>query len=75
MLRLRAAVFRHVQDLLPHFFQQHRQGDLVERLTGDVESIEQLMVSGVVGAVSAAFSAVFHATAAFWLRWDLALAT
>jgi ATP-binding cassette subfamily B protein len=75
VLRLRAGVFRHVQDLPPHFFQQHRQGDLVERLTGDVEAIEQMVVSGVVGTVSAAFSAVFYAAAAFWLRWDLALAT
>ncbi|MEU1405328.1 ABC transporter ATP-binding protein [Streptomyces sp. NPDC005728] len=75
VLRLRAGVFRHVQDLPPHFFQKHRQGDLVERLTGDVEAIEQMVVSGVVGAVSAGFSAVFYATAALWLRWDLALAT
>ncbi|MEU5097775.1 ABC transporter ATP-binding protein [Streptomyces sp. NPDC020996] len=75
VLRLRAKVFRHVQDLPPHFFQQHRQGDLVERLTGDVEAIEQLVVSGVVGTVSAAFSAVFYACAALYLRWDLALAT
>ncbi|MFI9603367.1 ABC transporter ATP-binding protein [Streptomyces sp. NPDC052043] len=75
VLRLRAKVFRHVQDLPPHFFQQHRQGDLLARLTGDVEAIEQLVVSGLVGTVSAAFSAVFYATAAFWLRWDLALAT
>ncbi|MFD9006051.1 ABC transporter ATP-binding protein [Streptomyces sp. NPDC059582] len=75
VLRLRANAFRHVQDLPPHFFQKHRQGDLVERLTGDVEAIEELVVSGVVGAVSAAFSAVFYAVAALWLRWDLALAT
>ncbi|MFD5075420.1 ABC transporter ATP-binding protein [Streptomyces sp. NPDC058371] len=75
VLRLRASVFRHVQDLPPHFFQKHRQGDLVERLTGDVEAIEQMVVSGVVGTVSAAFSAVFYAVAALWLRWDLALAT
>ncbi|MGW2618618.1 ABC transporter ATP-binding protein [Streptomyces sp. NPDC001500] len=75
VLRLRAKVFGHVQDLPPHFFQQHRRGDLVERLTGDVEAIEQLVVSGVVGTVSAAFSAVFYAAAALWLRWDLALAT
>ncbi|MEU8648763.1 ABC transporter ATP-binding protein [Streptomyces sp. NPDC048737] len=75
VLRLRAGVFRHVQDLPPHFFQRHRRGDLVERLTGDVEAIEQLVVSGVVGMVSAAFSAVFYAAAAFWLRWDLALVT
>jgi ATP-binding cassette subfamily B protein len=75
VLRLRAKVFRHVQSLPPDFFQRHRRGDLVERLTGDVEAIEQMVVSGVVGAVSAAFSALFYATAAFWLRWDLALAT
>ncbi|SFE95395.1 ABC transporter ATP-binding protein [Streptomyces mirabilis] len=75
VLRLRASVFRHVQDLPPDFFQKHRQGDLVERLTGDVEAIEQMVVSGVVGTVSAAFSVVFYATAALWLRWDLALVT
>ncbi|MFF4131563.1 ABC transporter ATP-binding protein [Streptomyces mirabilis] len=75
VLRLRASVFRRVQDLPPDFFQKHRQGDLVERLTGDVEAIEQMVVSGVVGTVSAAFSAVFYATAALWLRWDLALVT
>ncbi|MFF7136618.1 ABC transporter ATP-binding protein [Streptomyces sp. NPDC008196] len=75
VLRLRAKVFRHIQDLPPHFFQQHRQGDLVERLTGDVEAIEQMVVSGVVGTVAAAFSAVFYSAAALYLRWDLALAT
>ncbi|WP_200306771.1 ABC transporter ATP-binding protein [Streptomyces adelaidensis] len=75
VLRLRANVFRHVQDLPPDFFRRHRRGDLVERLTGDVEAIEQMVVSGVVGTVSAAFSAVFYAAAALWLRWDLALVT
>ncbi|GHH28133.1 ABC transporter ATP-binding protein [Streptomyces lanatus] len=75
VLRLRAKVFRHVQDMPPHFFQQHRQGDLVERLTGDVDAIEEMVVSGVVGTVAAAFSALFYSAAALYLRWDLALAT
>ncbi|MFE5895503.1 ABC transporter ATP-binding protein [Streptomyces sp. NPDC056462] len=75
VLRLRAKVFRHVQDLPPDFFRKHRRGDLVERLTGDVEAIEEMVVSGVVGAVAAAFSTVFYAAAALYLRWDLALAT
>ncbi|MGW3736452.1 ABC transporter ATP-binding protein [Streptomyces sp. NPDC005148] len=75
VLRLRAGVFRHVQGLPPHFFQKHRRGDLVERLTGDVEAIEQMVVSGAVGTASALFSAVFYAAAALWLRWDLALVT
>ncbi|AXK37747.1 ABC transporter ATP-binding protein [Streptomyces armeniacus] len=75
VMRLRARVFGHVQALPPHFFQRHRQGDLVERLTGDVEAIEQMVVSGVVQTVSALFSTVFFFGAALFLRWDLALAT
>ncbi|WP_369390054.1 ABC transporter ATP-binding protein [Streptomyces sp. CG1] len=75
VLRLREHVFDHVQQLPPHFFQRHRQGDLLSRLTGDVEAIETMVVSGLVGAASAAFSALFYAVAAFWLRWDLAAAT
>ncbi|MGW2518797.1 ABC transporter ATP-binding protein [Streptomyces sp. NPDC001617] len=75
VMRLREHVFDHVQKLPPHFFQNHRQGDLLSRLTGDVESIETMVVSGLVGAASAAFSALFYAVAAFWLRWDLAAAT
>ncbi|MDH6218347.1 ABC transporter ATP-binding protein [Streptomyces pseudovenezuelae] len=75
VLRLREHVFDHVQQLPPHFFQLHRQGDLLSRLTSDVEAIETLVVSGVVGTASAIFSALFYAAAAFWLRWDLAAAT
>ncbi|MFJ2607407.1 ABC transporter ATP-binding protein [Streptomyces sp. NPDC087425] len=75
VMRLREHVFDHVQQLPPHFFQHHRQGDLLSRLTSDVEAIETMVVSGLVGAASAAFSAVFYAIAAFWLRWDLAAAT
>ncbi|MEU2333509.1 ABC transporter ATP-binding protein [Streptomyces sp. NPDC013172] len=75
VMRLREHVFDHVQQLPPHFFQRHRQGDLLSRLTSDVDAIETLVVSGLVGAASALFSAVFYAAAAFWLRWDLAAAT
>ncbi|SMQ17117.1 ATP-binding cassette, subfamily B [Streptomyces sp. Ag82_O1-12] len=75
VMRLREHVFDHVQQLPPHFFQRHRQGDLLSRLTGDVEAIETMVVSGLVGAASAVFSALFYAAAALWLRWDLAAAT
>ncbi|WP_255954096.1 ABC transporter ATP-binding protein [Streptomyces odontomachi] len=73
--RLRAKVFAHVQRLPPHVFQRYRQGDLVERLTGDVEAIEQLAVSGVVQGAAAGFGVLFYGVAALWLRWDLAVAT
>ncbi|MFF0266376.1 ABC transporter ATP-binding protein [Kribbella sp. NPDC004536] len=73
--RLRARVFGHLQELPPDFFQRYRRGDLVERLSGDVEAIEQLVVSAAIGVVSAVFRVVLFSAAAFWLRWDLALVT
>ncbi|MFG2138971.1 ABC transporter ATP-binding protein [Streptomyces sp. NPDC048650] len=75
VVRLRARVFGHLQKLPPHFYQRNRRGDLVERLTGDVDAIEQLVVSGLVQAATALFSILFYAGAALLLRWDLALAT
>ncbi|WP_438486864.1 ABC transporter ATP-binding protein [Streptomyces sp. S186] len=75
LLRLRARVFIHLQTLPPHFFQRNRRGDLVERLTGDVDAIERLVVSGLVSACTALFSVLFYGAAALWLRWELALAT
>ncbi|MEU9113619.1 ABC transporter ATP-binding protein [Streptomyces sp. NPDC048483] len=75
VVRLRARVFAHLQKLPPHFFQRNRRGDLVERLTGDVDAIEQLVVSGLLQAVTALFSIIFYGAAALLLRWDLALAT
>ncbi|MFI6771206.1 ABC transporter ATP-binding protein [Streptomyces sp. NPDC050355] len=75
VMRLRARVFGHLQKLPPHFFQRNRRGDLLERMTGDVDAIEELVVSGLVQAVAALFGIVFYAGAALWLRWDLALAT
>ncbi|MFD4226742.1 ABC transporter ATP-binding protein [Streptomyces sp. NPDC058545] len=75
VMRLRARVFSHLQTLPPHFYQRNRRGDLVERLTGDVEAIEALVVSGIVGAATALFNTFFYAAAAVWLSWKLALAT
>ncbi|MGW5116495.1 ABC transporter ATP-binding protein [Streptomyces noursei] len=75
LLRLRARVFTHLQTLPPHFFQRNRRGDLLERLTGDVDAIERLVVTGLVSACAAVFSTLFYGAAALWLRWELALAT
>lgn len=73
VLRLRDSVFGHLQRLPPDFFEQRRLGDLVARLTGDVDDIEQLVSSGAVHTVVSVVSLAFFAAAAFSLRWDLAL--
>ncbi len=75
LLRLRDRVFAHIQTLTPDFFDNRRLGDLMARLTDDIEAIEELVGSGVVRLLTTAASVVFFAGAAFYLRWDLALVT
>jgi ATP-binding cassette subfamily B protein len=73
LLRLRDDTFAHLQRLSPDFFERHPTGDLVARLSGDIETIEALVSSGVVQAAASLVTVVFFAGAAFWLRWELAL--
>ncbi|RVX42043.1 ATP-binding cassette subfamily B protein [Nonomuraea polychroma] len=75
LLGLRDRVFAHIQKLAPDFSEKRRLGDLMARLTDDVEAIEELVGSGLVKALTAAAGAVFFAGAAFLIRWDLALVT
>lgn len=72
-LRLRDRTFSHLQRLSPDFFGRHPVGDLVARLSGDVEEIETLVSSGVVRALSATVTVLFFIATVFWLRWDLAV--
>ena len=74
LFRLRNSVFAHLQRLPLDFFDNSRLGDLMIRLTDDVESIEELVASGVIRTVTNVISIVTFATAAFIIRWDLALA-
>ena len=74
LFRLRNSVFAQVQRLPLDFLDNGRLGDLMARLTDDVEAIEGLVASGLIRTVTATVSVVAFATAAFVIRWDLALA-
>ncbi len=75
LLALRDRVYAHLQTLAPDFSENRRLGDLMARMTDDVEAIEELVGSGLVRAITTAASVVFFAGAAFFIRWDLALLT
>lgn len=75
LLTLRDKVFSHIQTLTPDFFENRRLGDLMARLTDDVEAIEELVGSGLVRLFMTIASVIFFAGAAFYIRWDLALVT
>jgi ATP-binding cassette subfamily B protein len=74
LLRLRDAVYAHVQRLSPDFFADHDTGDLVARMTSDIEMVEQLTASGVLETAGSIITVVFYAGAAVIVSWQLALA-
>ncbi len=44
VFRLRCALFAHLQELSPSFYDKQRLGDLLTRLTSDVQSIQDMLI-------------------------------
>jgi ATP-binding cassette, subfamily B, bacterial len=74
-LRMRDHVFGHVQQLSPDHFGKRRTGDLIVRLTEDLEAVEELVSSGLVDASAAAASLLLFIGAAVAFQWQLTLIT
>jgi ABC-type multidrug transport system fused ATPase/permease subunit len=75
LLRLRARIFERIQSLSLKFFDEHEAGDLMSRLTNDVDTIGQVLNAGLVQTISSALLIVGILAAMFSLSWQLALAT
>jgi ABC-type multidrug transport system fused ATPase/permease subunit len=73
VLDLRSRVFEHLNELSLDFFDRRELGDTLSRLTGDIDAIEALLVSGITRALSHAVEILFFAGALFYLDWRLAL--
>lgn len=73
LLRLRSDVFRHVQGLSLGFFERRRLGDVLSRVTGDVDAVETFLLSGVADALYYVVRLAVFLGLLFYLRWDLTL--
>jgi ATP-binding cassette subfamily B protein len=71
--RLRTRVFAHLHTLSAGFHDRRRLGDVLSRLTEDVDAIENLVLIGVAEAVSEVFQVLIFAGVMFYLSWQLAL--
>ncbi len=72
---LRADLFGHMQKLPLRFFDQRAQGELMARLTSDVDSVNQALGNGVTQIVSGVISTVGVSIAMFWLNPIMAAVT
>ena len=70
---LRADLFTRMQSLPLRFFDQRAHGDLMSRLTNDIENVSQVLTDSVSQIVSGALSMVGVATAMLWLNPHLAV--
>ena len=73
IVSLRTDFFRHLHDLPLGFFDRRSLGDMISRLSDDVEEIEELTLSGLTSALAYLFQLIFFTGALFYLEWRLAL--
>jgi ATP-binding cassette, subfamily B, bacterial len=73
IVSLRTDFFRHLQGLSLSFFDRRSLGDMIARLSDDIEEIEELMLSAIASALTYLFQFVFFVGALFYLQWHLAL--
>ena len=72
---LRRDLFEHLQSLSIRFFDTHTAGELMSRLTNDIDAINQAVSQNVTSLIASALSLVGIVVAMFLLNHWLALAT
>lgn len=70
---LRADLFAKLQRLQVRFFDENPHGDLMSRLTNDVELVNGALSQGVVQLFGSILGVAGSLVAVFWLNWRLAL--
>ncbi len=73
MYELRMEVFGHLQRLAVAFFARNPVGRLMTRITNDVDTLYEMVTSGVVTVFGDVFLLVGVVAAMVWLDWRLAL--
>jgi len=74
MYRLRREVFEHTQTLSLRFFDRQPIGDLMSRITNDLDSVGQLFDKGLYPAINAVFTLVITTVLMFIVSWQLSIA-
>ncbi len=70
---IRSDLFRHVMSLGASFFDRTPVGQLITRLTSDVEALGDVFATGAIGVFSDIFSILVIAVVMFTIQWQLAL--
>jgi ATP-binding cassette subfamily B protein len=74
MYRLRKEVFEHTQTLSLRFFDRQPIGDLMSRITNDLDSVNQFFDKGLYPAINSVFTLISTTVLMFIVSWQLSLA-
>ncbi|EEL34632.1 Multidrug resistance ABC transporter, ATP-binding and permease component [Bacillus cereus Rock3-28] len=73
--KIRQDIFEKIQTLSLRFFDVRSQGDLMSRVTNDIDNLNQALTQSVVQIISSALTFIGVTIAMFSLNWILALVT
>ncbi|MBY0599312.1 ABC transporter ATP-binding protein [Bacillus bingmayongensis] len=73
--KIRQDIFEKIQTLSLRFFDVRSQGDLMSRVTNDIDSLNQALTQSVVQIISSALTFIGVTIAMFSLDWILAIVT
>lgn len=75
VLRLRKDLFEHVQTLSLRYFDTHPHGDLMSRMTNDIDNVSNTLTQSITQLISSVITILGVLIVMFRLNWILALVT
>ena len=70
---LRSKLYNHIQHLSIRYHKQKDTGDLISRLTTDIDGVQGFVVSGIMGLIVDSITLVGMASVMFYLNWRFTL--
>lgn len=70
---MRNNMFRHLQKMSQHFFTTNNQGDIITRMTSDIDGVERVVTGTFASILSNSITLVIAIIAMFQKNWLLAL--
>jgi len=70
---LRLTIYSHIQKLSLAFHDHKRTGDLISRVTDDIEAIQSFIMNGLLGVVINAMTLLGMVGVMFFLNWQFTL--
>jgi len=72
---IRNQLYQHIQRLSLSFFSKTKTGEIISRVGNDVNSLQSIVTSTVISAITDSVTLVFICIIIFFLNWKLALLT